>query len=92
MLALVACGGGGGGYYGDENSSSANTGNSGNTGNGSGNNSTDNSTQIAETINFVDLKDISGGIYFVKVFDSDKSYCKKLIVEHNWYDTISNEQ
>lgn len=29
------------------------------------------------------LKNISSGIYFVKVFDGEKSYCKKLIVEHD---------
>ncbi len=29
------------------------------------------------------LKNISAGIYFVKVFDGEKSYCKKLIVEHD---------
>ncbi|MEP7168962.1 MAG: T9SS type A sorting domain-containing protein [Bacteroidota bacterium] len=27
------------------------------------------------------LKNISGGIYFVKVFDGNKSYCKKIIIE-----------
>ena len=31
----------------------------------------------------IHLKNISQGIYFVKVFDGEKSYCKKLIVEHN---------
>jgi len=29
----------------------------------------------------IKLKNISAGIYFVKVFDGEKSYCKKLIVE-----------
>jgi hypothetical protein len=29
----------------------------------------------------INLKNISDGIYFVKVFDGEKSYCKKLIVE-----------
>ncbi len=29
----------------------------------------------------INLKNISAGIYFVKVFDGEKSYCKKLIVE-----------
>lgn len=29
----------------------------------------------------INLKNISSGIYFVKVFDGAKSYCKKLIVE-----------
>lgn len=31
----------------------------------------------------INLKNISSGIYFVKVFDGEKSYCKKLIVEHD---------
>jgi hypothetical protein len=31
----------------------------------------------------INLKNISSGIYFVKVFDSKKQYCKKLIVEHD---------
>jgi hypothetical protein len=34
-----------------------------------------------ESKNEINLKDISGGIYFLKVFDGEKSYCKKLIVE-----------
>lgn len=29
----------------------------------------------------IKLKNVCGGIYFVKVFDGEKSYCKKLIVE-----------
>jgi hypothetical protein len=29
----------------------------------------------------INLKNCSSGIYFVKVFDGEKSYCKKLIVE-----------
>jgi hypothetical protein len=29
----------------------------------------------------IELKNISQGIYFVKVFDGEKSYCKKIIVE-----------
>jgi type IX secretion system substrate protein len=29
----------------------------------------------------INLKNIAGGIYFVKVFNGEKSYCKKLIVE-----------
>ncbi|MFI5219276.1 MAG: T9SS type A sorting domain-containing protein [Bacteroidia bacterium] len=29
----------------------------------------------------INLKNISSGIYFIKVFDGEKSYCKKLIVE-----------
>jgi len=41
------------------------------------------SETISQTsIRKINLKDISGGIYFVKVFDGDKSYCKKLIVAH----------
>jgi hypothetical protein len=31
----------------------------------------------------INLENISQGIYFVKVFDGEKSYCKKLIVEHD---------
>ncbi len=31
----------------------------------------------------INLKNISNGIYFVKVFDGEKYYCKKLIVEHD---------
>jgi uncharacterized delta-60 repeat protein len=31
----------------------------------------------------IDIKNISNGIYFVKVFDGEKSYCKKLIIEHD---------
>lgn len=31
----------------------------------------------------INLININSGIYFVKVFDGEKSYCKKLIVEHN---------
>jgi hypothetical protein len=31
----------------------------------------------------INLKNISDGIYFVKVFDGEKSYCKKLIVKHD---------
>lgn len=31
----------------------------------------------------INLKNISAGIYFVKVFDGEKSYCKKLIVEQD---------
>lgn len=31
----------------------------------------------------INLKNISAGIYFVKVFDGDKSYCKKLIIDRN---------
>jgi hypothetical protein len=30
----------------------------------------------------INLKNISSGIYFVKVFDGEKSYCKKLIIEN----------
>ncbi len=38
------------------------------------------STEYKKEIN---LKNISQGIYFVKVFDGEKYYCKKLIVEHD---------
>jgi len=31
----------------------------------------------------INLKNISSGIYFVKVFDGEKSYCGKIVVEHN---------
>jgi hypothetical protein len=31
----------------------------------------------------IKLKNISSGIYFVKVFDGEESYCKKLIIEDN---------
>jgi hypothetical protein len=31
----------------------------------------------------INLKNISSGIYFVKVFDGDKGYCKKIIVEQD---------
>ena len=31
----------------------------------------------------INLQSIANGIYFVKVFDGDKSYCKKLIIEQN---------
>jgi hypothetical protein len=31
----------------------------------------------------INLKNISSGIYFVKVFDGEKNFCKKIIVEHN---------
>ena len=32
---------------------------------------------------YLPVENISNGIYFVKVFDGEKSYCKKLIVEHD---------
>jgi hypothetical protein len=38
---------------------------------------------INETKKEIKLNNISDGIYFVKMFDGDKSYCKKLIVEHD---------
>ncbi len=31
----------------------------------------------------IKLNNISSGIYFVKVFDGERSYCKKLIIEHD---------
>ena len=31
----------------------------------------------------INLKDIAEGIYFVKVFDGEKYYCKKIIIEQN---------
>lgn len=36
-----------------------------------------------ETKKEINLKNLSGGIYFVRVFDGEKSYCKKLIVERD---------
>jgi hypothetical protein len=30
----------------------------------------------------INVENISSGIYFLKVFDGEKSYCKKIIVEH----------
>jgi len=36
---------------------------------------------LNQSIIKVNLKNITSGIYFVKVFDGEKSYCKKLIVE-----------
>ncbi len=38
---------------------------------------------VNESKKEINLKNISDGIYFVKVFDGEKSYCKKLIVEHD---------
>lgn len=38
-------------------------------------------TIFRESKKEINLKNISQGIYFVKVFDGEKSYCKKLIVE-----------
>lgn len=34
-----------------------------------------------ETKKEINIENISSGIYFVKIFDGEKSYCKKLIVE-----------
>ncbi len=31
----------------------------------------------------INLKNINSGVYFVKVFDGERSYCKKLIVEQD---------
>ena len=31
----------------------------------------------------ISIKNISSGIYFLKLSDGDKQYCKKLIVEQN---------
>ena len=31
----------------------------------------------------INLNNISDGIYFMKVFDGEKSYCRKIIIEHN---------
>ena len=39
------------------------------------------STIFNETKKEIHLKNSSGGIYFVKVFDGEKSYCRKIIVE-----------
>lgn len=36
---------------------------------------------FSESKKEINLKNISSGIYFVKVFDGEKSYCKKIIVE-----------
>ncbi len=36
-----------------------------------------------ETKKEIHLKNISGGIYFVKVFDEEKYYCRKIIIEQN---------
>jgi len=36
-----------------------------------------------ESTKEINVENISSGIYFVKVFDGKKSYCKKLIVEHD---------
>lgn len=36
-----------------------------------------------ETKKEINLKNISDGIYFVKVFDGEKYYCKKLIIERD---------
>jgi len=37
---------------------------------------------INESKKVIHLKSISAGIYFVKVFDGEKNYCKKVIVAH----------
>lgn len=79
-IALVACGGGGSdGYYNkDENGSNDGGGNG-----SSDNESTDNTDQIAESLNVVDLKDAAGNIivnandssvvkFTVQVLNSDK--------------------
>lgn len=59
-IALVACGGGGSeGYFNQEGGKgSANGGNS----NTTPNESTDNSAQVAESINILDLKDAAGNV------------------------------
>ena len=31
----------------------------------------------------INLKDIADGVYFLKVFDGEKNYCKKIIVKHD---------
>jgi hypothetical protein len=31
----------------------------------------------------INLRNISQGVYFIKVFDGEKSYCKKLIINQN---------
>ena len=38
---------------------------------------------VNESKTEINLKNISNGIYFVKVFDGEKYYCKKIIIEHN---------
>ena len=77
-IALVACGGGGSdGYYNNDNSSS----NGGN--NSTGNESTDNSAEVAESLNVLELKDAAGNViasandnsvvkFSVQVLNSDK--------------------
>jgi hypothetical protein len=31
----------------------------------------------------IKLGNISSGIYFLKIFDGEKYFCKKIIIEHN---------
>jgi hypothetical protein len=38
---------------------------------------------FSESNTEINFKNISQGIYFVKIFDGEKRYCKKLIVEYN---------
>ncbi len=42
-----------------------------------------------ESLKEIQLKNISDGIYFVKVLDGGKHFVKKLIVEQDWNDTVS---
>src|SRR5690606_14142061 len=65
-ISLVACGGGGSdGYYNQDSGTTPNNGGN----NSSGNESTDNSAQVAESINILDLKDAAGNV-IVNVNDS----------------------
>jgi hypothetical protein len=31
----------------------------------------------------INLNNLCSGIYFVRVYDEEKSYCRKLIIEHD---------
>jgi hypothetical protein len=41
------------------------------------------STIFNESKKEIQLKNISSGIYFLKIFDGEKSYCRKIVVERN---------
>ena len=65
-VLLASCGGGGSdGYYNQDSGTTPNNGGN----NSSGNESTDNSAQVAESINILDLKDAAGNV-IVNVNDS----------------------
>ncbi|MBK7966111.1 MAG: T9SS type A sorting domain-containing protein [Bacteroidetes bacterium] len=38
---------------------------------------------VMETSKAIELKNVSSGVYLVKVFDGEKNYCKKIIIEHD---------